>query len=94
MSDTADVCYTQGKMLTYDAAVMLEAIAADLRQRELSITGENGPVRVAVPGEAKLEIVFKQKIKTEKSKQKLAIEITWKEIASTDAAEAPGTDAA
>lgn len=94
MSEPCDVCYTQGKMLTYDTAVMLEAIAADLRQGVLSVAGENGPKRVVLPACGTLEIEFKQKVRPDKSKFKLEIEIVWKEEAEESREQAPAPDAA
>jgi amphi-Trp domain-containing protein len=81
MSDTAELSYGQGKMLTYDAALILDAIASDLRQGSLPLAtaGEAVPARVTLPANAKIEIEFKGKVKPGKSKHKLAIEITWKE---------------
>jgi len=81
MSDTTELSYGQGKMLTYDAALILDAIAADLRQGSLPLAsaGEAVPARVTLPATAKIEIEFKGKVKPGKSKHKLAIEITWKE---------------
>jgi amphi-Trp domain-containing protein len=89
MGEKNDLPYAQGKMLTYDAAVMLEAIAADLRQRTLAAAGENGPMRIELPAEAKLEIAFKQKVRPDKSKQKLSIEISWKESAPREQSATP-----
>jgi amphi-Trp domain-containing protein len=74
------------KMLTYDAAVVLEKIVDGLKQRKLSATGEEGPVCVDLPLVAELEISFKEKAKSGKSKKKLSIEIAWKE------GEAPSLD--
>jgi amphi-Trp domain-containing protein len=79
MSESSVLTYGQGKMLSYDAAVVLEALVADLRQGMVTVLGESGPVRVELPAQAKLEIEFKGKVKPGKSKHKLAIEITWKE---------------
>lgn len=86
MSDSSVLTYGQGKMLTFDAAVILEALVADLRQGVVTVLGESGPVRVELPAAAKLEIEFKAKTKPGKTKQKLAIELTWKE---TDEGAAP-----
>ena len=81
MSDSSKLSYGQGKMLTYDAAVILEAIATDLRQRALTLipAAEGAPDQVTLPANAKLEIEFKGKVKPGKSKHKLSIEISWKE---------------
>jgi amphi-Trp domain-containing protein len=81
MSDETPLAYGQGKMLTYDAALILDALAADLRRGSLALAavGEATPARVELPANAKIEIEFKGKVKPGKSKHKLAIEITWKE---------------
>lgn len=79
MSDSSVLTYGQGKMLTFDAAVILEALVADLRQGVVTVLGESGPVRVALSATTKLEIEFKAKTKPGKNKQKLAIELSWKE---------------
>lgn len=87
MSDSSVLIYGQGKMLTFDAAVVLEALVADLRQGVVTVLGESGPVRVELPAAAKLEIEFKAKTKPGKSKQKLAIELSWK---GKDECDVPG----
>jgi len=92
MGEKTALPYPQGPMLTYDVAVMLEAIAADLRQRTLAASEENGPVSITLPAMAKLEIGFKQKIRPDKTKQKLAIEITWKEHRSPAETETAGQE--
>ena len=92
MGEKTALPYNQGKMLTYDAAVILEAIAADLRQRNLTITGETGSERIDVPADAKLEISYKQKVRPEKRKQKLSIELSWKELPAEEAAPASDTE--
>ena len=94
MGEKTALPYNQGKMLTYDAAVILEAIAADLRQRTLTISGGTGSERIDVPANAKLEIAFKQKIRPEKNKQNLSIEISWKEVPIAEVPPAPTEDTA
>lgn len=87
MSDATALSYGQGKMLTYDAARILDAIATDLRQGSLPLATADEAVaaRLELPANAKIEIEFKGKVKPGKSKHKLAIEITWKEKdAATD----------
>ncbi|MEA4857341.1 MAG: amphi-Trp domain-containing protein [Solidesulfovibrio sp.] len=79
MSEKSDLFHCDEKMLTYDAAVVLEKIVDGLRQRKLTATTEDGPVCVDLPLLAELEISFKQKVKPGKSKHKLSIELSWKE---------------
>lgn len=79
MGEKSDLFHCDEKMLTYDAAVVLEKIVDGLKQRKLPGTGENGPVCVDLPLVAKLEISFKEKSKSGKSKKKLSIEIAWKD---------------
>lgn len=79
MSEKSDLFHCDEKMLTYDAAVVLEKIVEGLRQRKLAGTTEDGPVCVDLPLTAQLEISFKQKVKPGKSKRKLSIELAWKE---------------
>lgn len=93
MGEKMTLPYPQGKMLTYDVAVMLEAIAADLRQRTLAATSQTGPMRIELPTMAKLEIAFKQKIRPDKTKQKLTIEMSWKENLSEEQTETATPDA-
>ena len=84
MSEKSELFHCENTMLTYDAAVILEGIVAGLKQQKLTAPGENGPVCVDVPQQAKLEISFKEKVKPGKSKRKLAIEVTWKEGEQVD----------
>ncbi|WP_428569507.1 MAG: amphi-Trp domain-containing protein [Solidesulfovibrio sp. DCME] len=79
MSEKSDLFHCDEKLLTYDAAVILEEIVAGLRQRKLTASTEDGPVCVDLPLLAHLEISFKQKVKPGKSKRKLSIELAWKE---------------
>ncbi|MHC1711581.1 MAG: amphi-Trp domain-containing protein [Solidesulfovibrio sp.] len=79
MGDKSELFHCDEKMLTYDAAVVLEKIVTDLMQRKLATTGENGPVCIDLPLVTKLEISFKEKVKPGKSKRKLSIELAWKE---------------
>jgi amphi-Trp domain-containing protein len=79
MGEKSELFHCDSKLLTYDAAIVLEGLVAGLRQGKLSATGENGPVCVELPPLAKLEIRFKEKAKPGKSKRKLSIELTWKE---------------
>ena len=79
MGEKSDLFHCDEKLMTYDAAVVLEKIVDGLKQRKLSGTGENGPICVELPLVAKLEISFKEKAKSGKSKKKLSIEIAWKE---------------
>ena len=79
MGEKSDLFQCDEKMLTYDAAVVLEKIVDGLKQRKLSASGENGPVCVELPLVGKMEISFKEKAKSGKSKKKLSIEIVWKE---------------
>jgi len=79
MGEKSDLFQCDEKMLTYDAAVVLEKIVAGLKQRKLSASGENGPACVELPLVGKMEISFKEKAKSGKSKKKLSIEIVWKE---------------
>ncbi|MFU2208011.1 MAG: amphi-Trp domain-containing protein [Desulfovibrio sp.] len=79
MSDKSNLFHCDEKLLTYDAAVVLEKIVDGLRQRKLVGNGENGPVCIDLPLLANLEIEFKEKVKPGKSKRKLSIELAWKE---------------
>lgn len=83
MGDKSELFHCDEKLLTYDAAVLLEGIVRGLKQRKLSATGDNGPVCVDLPLLAKLEVSFKEKVKPGKSKRKLSIEISWKEGGET-----------
>ena len=60
-------------------SVVLEKIVAGLKQGKLAANGENGPVCVELPRMGELEISFKEKAKSGKSKKKLSIELTWKD---------------
>lgn len=84
MSEKSELFHCDDTMLTYDAAVVLEGLINGLKQRKLSVTGENGPVCVDLPQQAKLEISLKEKVKPGKSKRKLCIELTWKEGEEVD----------
>ena len=79
MGDKTDLFHCDEKMLTYDAAVVLEELVAGLRQRKLAAKGENGPVCIDLPLLTDLEISFKEKVKPGKTKRKLSIELAWKE---------------
>jgi amphi-Trp domain-containing protein len=79
MSDKSDLFHCDEKLLTYDAAIVLEGIVAGLRQRKLAAKGENGPVCIDLPLLAELEVSFKEKVKPGKTKRKLSIELAWKE---------------
>lgn len=79
MGDKSKLFHCDEKMLTYDAAVVLEKLVEGLKQRKLPAAGESGPVCVDLPLLATLEINFKGKTKPGKSKKKLSIEIAWKE---------------
>ncbi|OLN29198.1 hypothetical protein DVDV_1196 [Desulfovibrio sp. DV] len=79
MGEKSKLFHCDEKMLTYDAAVVLEKLVEGLKQRKLAATGEDGPVCVDLPLVAELEISFKDKAKSGKSKKKLSIEIAWKE---------------
>ena len=79
MGEKTDLFHCDEKMLTYDAAVVLEKIVAGLKQGKLAASGENGPTCVELPRLAELEISFKEKSKPGKSKKKLSIELTWKD---------------
>jgi amphi-Trp domain-containing protein len=79
MGEKSDLFHCDEKMLTYDAAVVLEKITTELKQGKLAASGENGPVCVELPRLCELEISFKEKSKPGKSKKKLSIELTWKD---------------
>ncbi|KHK04212.1 amphi-Trp domain-containing protein [Desulfovibrio sp. TomC] len=79
MGEKSKLFQCDEKMLTYDAAVVLEKIVDGLKQRKLTATGQDGPVCVDLPLVAEMEISFKDKSKPGKSKKKLSIEISWKE---------------
>lgn len=79
MSEKSDLFHCDEKLLTYDAAVVLEEIVAGLRQRKLSAKSADGPICVDLPAMTQLEISFKEKVKPGKSKRKLSIELAWKE---------------
>lgn len=79
MSEKNELFHCDQKMLTYDAAIVLEALVAGLRQGKLGVTGETGQVCIDLPALAELEISFKEKVKPGKSKRKLSIELAWKE---------------
>ncbi|MHC1789215.1 amphi-Trp domain-containing protein [Solidesulfovibrio sp.] len=86
MGEKSELFHCDEKMLTYDAAVVLGKIVDGLKQRKLAGTAEGGPVCVDLPLVADVEISFKEKAKSGKSKKKLSIEISWKE------GETPGFD--
>jgi len=79
MGEKSNLYHCDQKMLTYDAAVVLQQLVDGLRQGKLPAAGDSGPVCVEVPLIAKMEINFKDKNKPGKNKKKLSIEITWKE---------------
>lgn len=79
MGEKSKLFHCDEKMLTYDAAVVLEKLVDGLKQRKLTTTGQDGPVCVDLPLVAEMEISFKDKSKPGKSKKKLSIEISWKE---------------
>jgi amphi-Trp domain-containing protein len=79
MSEKSDLFHCDQKMLTYDAAVILEEFVAGLRQRKLAGKTADGPVCIDLPLLTELEISFKQKVKPGKAKRKLSIELSWKE---------------
>jgi len=87
MGDKSELFHCDAKMMTYDAAVILEGIVAGLKQRKLTTKGESGPVCIDLPLLADLEINFKEKVKPGKSKRKLSIEIEWKEGEGDDSDE-------
>lgn len=93
MSEKSNLFHCDEKLLTYDAAVVLEELVAGLRQRKLVGKSETGPVCIDLPLLANLEISFKEKIKPGKSKRKLSIELSWKEeTEQTPIPEAPAQD--
>lgn len=79
MGEKSELFHCDQKMLTYDAAVLLQGIVDGLRQGKLAVQGGEGPVCMDVPLLANLEISFKEKAKPGKSKRKLSIELAWKE---------------
>lgn len=79
MSEKTDLFHCDEKMLTYDAAVVLEKIVEGLRQRKLAGKTAEGPTCIDLPLMAEVEVSFKEKSKPGKSKKKLSIELAWKE---------------
>ncbi len=79
MGEKNELFHCGGKMLTYDAAIVLEDIVAGLRQGKLAGNGKDGPVCIDLPALTKMEVDFREKAKSDKTKRKLLIELSWKE---------------
>ena len=77
MSEKNVLYENEGKVLTYDAGVLLGRIAEGLRQGAIVLEGDSGTVTAPLSNEVSMEMKIKDKTKDGTTKRVLEIEMKW-----------------
>jgi len=77
MSEKSVLFESEGKVLTYDAGVLLHRIADGLCKGQIELDGESGTVCIPLATDVSMEIEIKDKTKNDAVKRVLEIEMKW-----------------